>query len=485
MKNSLEKFEDFISTVALTIVGAIVLFSSIQRPIWFDEALTVLKYLSASYSKVYSEYFIPNNHIAYTWILKISNSTLSEIFPFELNALRLPSVFFALLGIIFLFAAMRLCFLKKTAVFSILLFIFSPAFVIYGTAIRGYMLSFFLCSSALFAYLKFYDARKKIFFPLFFLISLCGVASIPSNIISFLLIPLLPLKSDENNTSHDYSNYLKKHLPGIIAPALAFILFYLPIAHNLIHALQHNNGWISSSGAIVHFYSAFLISFFPLFMFTLIYACSPNRSLLSFKNLGTLMYILMFSVPLLFFLRHPVPFPRVFFQLWPIYLFILSSPLDHILHGFRSKQHNILFLLVLSIVIISSTCIQKTFIASFSNYLKPQNSQDDFFQPYFMNEKFKPEKIVEYAHSMNNASPVFISVFSDYPSLLFYSRLKHFPDSMWLFDSPVFKPNPKLKKIAVVVKNTEDLKLRLNQFNMNHFSLLIASPNQYLFLIEK
>jgi hypothetical protein len=484
MKNSYIKKNDLISITALSIFSVVMLFYYLSRPLWYDESLTLLKFVPLSYSRIYTDYSIPNNHIVYTWILKFFTKTLNNFFSQNEILLRVPSGIFIILSIILLFKLLRSRTSQTTAIFACCLFICSQPFIIYGSAIRGYSLSFLLVISGLYFCQKWLIDKKKLFSVLFFISVLIGVGAIPSNIIIFSIIPLIPTEQDKNATLALSTQYLKKRLSVLFLALLAFMIFYLPIIKKLYHALKNNNGWLNSPGAIIHLYSAFTISFLPLIILALFKNIFSAKKTNSHILISTYVYTLIFTLPVLFLLRHPVPFPRVFFQFWPIWIFIISLPADEFIQHhlqFSKKYASLIILLIIFIIGV----IEKSFASSFSAYLKPKTSQDDFFKPYYMRNSFHPEAVVEMLNTSNLQKPIFLSVFADYPSLYFYSKLKKYPDSMWLFDAPNFKTNTTLNQLTVVVKNYYDLKIRMNQFNMNSFSIISESPNQIVVLLKK
>jgi hypothetical protein len=191
----------------------------------------------------------------------------------------------------------------------------------------------------------------------------------------------------------------------------------------------------------------------------------------------------VFLLPLILCLRHPVPFPRVFLQFWPVWIYLTALYADRYLKLYRSSKRKIY--IIIGVLIILTALSEKLFLSTFSVYLKPASSQDDFFQPYYMTTAFQPEYIVDIIKEKNVPGPVFLSVYSDYPSIYYYSKIKHCPDSLWLFDSPSFRPDKKLKTVTVIVKNYLDMKIRMKQFNMNSYHRIAASPNQLLFVLRK
>lgn len=55
----------------------------LQRPFWFDEALTLMNFALLPLEKIYSNYAIPNNHIGFTMLLHIWYQIMPQSVPLD------------------------------------------------------------------------------------------------------------------------------------------------------------------------------------------------------------------------------------------------------------------------------------------------------------------------------------------------------------------------------------------------------------------
>ncbi len=141
-----------ISTTATFVVSALCLF----KPLWYDEALTVLEFLLLnSTTEIYHHYAIPNNHIFYSiilkyWLTMISNITsISLIVKMRILTLIFSSVVVSILAVL----SIRK-FEKFTAIAISATYLLSSPFTIYCCSIRGYMLSTVVAMTGLLAILN-------------------------------------------------------------------------------------------------------------------------------------------------------------------------------------------------------------------------------------------------------------------------------------------------------------------------------------------
>jgi hypothetical protein len=202
---------------------------------------------------------------------------------------------------------------------------------------------------------------------------------------------------------------------------------------------------------------------------------------LSIPNIFTTIFV--FTLPaLVIILRSPSPFPRVFFSFWPIWLYIAGSAARW--EESKSKKnignkptpsitnHVAKFAIIVTTVILWGI-FTALYAPGLSKMFTKKHSQDDFFTPYFMKKSFTPLHTVNYAIELtkNENTKVFLSQNCDFPSIIFYGKLKGVPDSFWLFDSPEKTAKPFSKEsgeIYLVVRNNADLSLISERFKLGN-----------------
>jgi hypothetical protein len=465
-------------------------------------------YTTLPYSKIYLSYNAPNNHILLNILLKFWINSTGGLFPlsemtFRLFALVSSSV---VISLMFWFWRRRLGVIAASL--TILSFAVSTPFLIYGSALRGYMLSLIFVICGMETAQKFIETGRKKFLLFYLLSALICIAVIPSNIFIFALIAILPLPK---------SFFLKQSLWDFIRnrwllallPLVSFTLFYGPIFNKLYPALKHNNGWLHPTNAVIHLYSAFIITLLPavILAFTggFIYTRArsntksdnkkrQNRAMSFIKNMNTISLIslcLIFTAPaLVISCRNPAPFPRIFFQVWPLWLFIIGSGIKHIVALIRYNTKKLyLISLALSVIAIGWGALIQSAAPELSELFTINFSQDDFFQPYYMKTDFTPMKTVENAVKLANHQNrrVFLSQYADFPSLIFYGKLQKIDDDFWITDYPGKKTLSQTKnkgKYYIIVKDKKDLSLIKKRFKLKILKQLNKNSFQKIYEVK-
>jgi hypothetical protein len=228
----------------------------------------------------------------------------------------------------------------------------------------------------------------------------------------------------------------------VAAPPLAFAVFYLPIAGQLRQVMGLPEGWPECAGAALHFYAAFGLMALPLLLGVVfgLPAWWPRRT--PWALLGG---IGVFLLPVAAMLaRNPVPFPRAFYPFWPVWLYLLAL-------GFqagqaalrqrwgRSRARGLAWACLL--LLAGWGWGMHAGAEWLSVRLTPAGVQDDYFNPYFMRDDFRPREAVEKALALSGYAPgtVFLDAGADSPPLLYYSRIRRggpVPGDHWLLDRP-------------------------------------------------
>jgi len=296
----------------------------LNRDLWFDEALTYLNFARmGSVAEIYHSYVIPNNQIFYS----IALHGWSMLLPGGID----PAVWFRLLSFLFAAAALLLLYRRfrvRMGGGAVLLPVLvalaaSVPFLIYGTAVRGYMLSALLVVLALDAALNF--AARPGWKPASFyaLWSLAAVGTIPSNLLALAGVVLyaLPLFGER---------FYRRRAFWIFAliPLAVFALFYLPIRKELLGCMALREGWSDGGRALLAVYAAFVYSFAMLLLPGLGALLAVFRK--KFRWIfGMRALIWLLPVPAALLL--PVaPFPRVFFPLFPLWALLLAGGIRHL-----------------------------------------------------------------------------------------------------------------------------------------------------------
>lgn len=225
--------------VPLTVLAVLLCFVQgyLFRDFWFDEALTVLNFaLSEPVSNIYFNYPIPNNHIVYTLLLRF----WIELQPASID----PVVWMRLLSVIFAGATLFLLYRLFRSQFGGVLMLpvltataASVPFLVYATAVRGYMLSALLVTIALRFALDYARSGSGKTLAGYAAACFLTTGAIPSNLAALggVVLYALPLCG---------SKFLHRRRFWILAltPAAMFLLFYLPLARQFFGVLRLGEG---------------------------------------------------------------------------------------------------------------------------------------------------------------------------------------------------------------------------------------------------
>jgi len=311
-------------------------------------------------------------------------------------------------------------------------FAFSLPFGIYSVAVRGYMLSFLLVVMAL----EF--ARGWISGPnwkngaAYFIVSLLAVGTIPSNIVALGAVVLcfaeFPLKNRK---------FIARFVFLAMIPLIALALFYLPITRGVAKVMALKEGWHNGIAAMTALYLSWAVSFLPviaavIFVVPLVLKRKSSRR----KALITVL-ILLLPAPF-FLIFSPAPFPRVFFSVWPVWMYLLCRGLGHLFALTRLNKHKpLLLMIVLAGAIFACGMAQQEIKEYLSAKYVGQQALDDFFCPYYMKNSFNPFDAVKSLQVQGATEhPIYVSFNADPYSIIFYGKMLGIPADVWLFDNP-------------------------------------------------
>lgn len=457
--------------VALAIGALISLQNAIFRPLWYDEALTVMEFLPLQdYWGIYTAYQIPNNQIVFTLVLRLWTDIWEKLLPIPDFSFRLPSL---ILSIICVTAAWRFWSRRMptaVVVSALVALICSPAFEIYGVAARGYMLSMTLGVFALEYALRLMEARNTLHFALFCILAFALVGVMPTNVLLLAAVSLTALPYALRRKSL----FLWMSLP--CASAICLLVFYTPIARKFIKALSLPEGWSSSGAAALHLYGA-LALLAPALLLMGLAGTVMRRHRIKTLCRGRLWWIVALLIPLApMLLRSPSPFPRVFFVFLMLLLFMLGASSWSLLAFSRLRLGNgwtkVFGALLIALSIGLGLCL-RAYSPNLSAMLTPQNTQDDFFHPYFVDNSFDPRNAAATCANLSSETPgaaFFLSSGADPVSLVFYGKLFGISDMDWLMDRPNRPPLDtlplKYKPVYIVVHRESDLEQIKNRFGI-------------------
>ncbi len=406
------------------------------RALWFDEALTVLQFaVLPSAGAVYHAYVIPNNQIIHTILVRFFLENVPDGVDLA-YWLRLLPVLAALGTVLTLFFRFRrTCGVwPLTAVLTA--WILSPAFVIFGTALRGYMLSCLWIALALGAALDFAENHGKREWGIWAVTCLLAVGTIPTNLagLAAVVLYVLPLWGQD---------FYRKKAFWLLAltPGLMLLLFYFPIASAFLKCCRLGEGWQNGLAAWQASALPLLVSFavllFPAVLGTWYMVRRPGfRWEYSARGM-------IWLLPLMACLILPVaPFPRTFFPVWPVFIVLLASAVRHFGAGWfgliRRRSAGAFFVLLIPGVVLW-WCM--TDFPGFRNAISSRcggADGDDYVAPYFMHPDFTPRRIADEVRRMDPdlQLKLYCSFRSDPWSMLFPMLTTGFPGKYCVFDGP-------------------------------------------------
>ena len=420
------------------VIGALFLYASayLNRDLWFDEALTFLNFAQMdSPLEIYRNYVIPNNQILYTVVLHYWSMLLPEGID--------PVVWFRLLSFLFGGATLLLLyrlFRVRMGGGAILLPVLvalavSVPFLIYATALRGYMLSALFVTLTLDAALNFAGRPGVKRGILYGVCSLAPVAVIPSNlaVLAGVVLYALPVFGCRFYARRAF------WLLALIPPA-AFLLFYLPILRQFLGCLRLGEGWNDGSRALLAVLAAFVYSFAMLLL-------PGTGSLLAFdrvryrwvRSVRALIWLLPVPMALLL----PVaPFPRVFFPFWPLWVLLLAAgvrDLTALNCRWRRRWNFGVWIGGLTAVVLGWSFIaqQPMFRLVFSRRFGGAGA-DDYFYGYYLRAEHTPRATAaELAERFGGRPLSFYASFQADPwPLLFYLNAAGVEFRDFRFDGP-------------------------------------------------
>ena len=460
--------DDIIFPVFSIIMVWAVLSIFLYRPLWFDEALTLTNFVHGkNLSQIYKNYIIPNNQIIYTMTLSLWTQ-FTDFFNINFDfGSRLLSAVFSCAALIALYFGFKRQFGGKWGIFFIFSgAVFSIPFAIYGTAVRGYQLSFLLLILLAWNIKNISGKATWKNFSAYTLLSLLLVGTLPTNLLGIgmavgIFMPELWGK-------------WKRIAALAVIPFAMFGLFYFPIWDKFLQVCNLGEGLTDRLSAIIVPYIAFLLNYSIIVIIAVwgwILSCKERK--IRYLNLFRLAAILLWILPCL--ILKVAPFHRVFYPFFAILLILTGFGIKHWIYLFylklsESKQHIAAF--IFGVLLIGNFLLLKSdFTAQkIQKFLNLNPMTDDFFQPYYFHEDFFPPAVINRINReyINNTNLVFLTFEADSRALYFYAAFGDSDNSKYLLDGPQFKVSHLPYRSLIVFPKNGNINKYVNRFNLHN-----------------
>ena len=461
------KAEKLVPTV---LVFLVLLTSELLRPLWFDEALTVLNFaLLESPEKIYHSYIIPNNQIIHTiflhWWIKLFSFDLLRIFP----------LLCSLTSVILLWQ-LRKKSGNAATFFAIAGFIASFPFAVYGSALRGYMLAAAAVSGGVWMVTRYFECGRKRFLAGWFIFSLLGVGTMPGTLAGLAGALLYALGFCRWDILKNRRFYL-----AALTPPAAFLLFYLPIWKNLLRCAALGEGWHNGSAMLLALAMGIVFAFLPILIPAAFGMIKKHRFTPGIFHL----LIWLLPVPAAYVFK-VAPFPRVFFPLFPIFTLLLARGIQSFLALMRRKRGRkyteaMLTFILLAIILWFDLSRFEPLRAKLSSLHPCPGGQDDFIDCHFVKKNFIPrETAAEFKKNFPELPSVYVSFASD-PWALMYAFMENGVNCRILFDGPAGK----VQGIPpVVIKHSAENPRALEERFHCRFQEVFSTPNHTVMVLS-
>jgi len=430
------------SGVVLAILAVLFLSPQLGRPLWFDEALTILNFVMTPHlADVYWNYAIPNNHILFSLLLRLEAEGLWAMgLGVPELAWRAVSLLSAAIALTVMYRVWTRRCGRLSTLFVLIGFIGAPAFAIYATAVRGYMLGFLTVLLAFEAGRRFMTGRR-IYLFWYALAALAAVGTIPSDLLALGAAALLVVPRQWRDRNW------RRWALLVAVPPLMFLVFYGPLWPQLLHHIALKEGWPNGGRAMLLVYVGFVLPMLPLLWLAAGGGRLAWRRGAPPRTVGAILVMLgpLLAVPLL----HPYPFPRTFFVWWPLWLYLTAAGLHRLglwmswsKWDFRAEERGRkASFVIIGLILLSFAAVL---------YLPTRNcgaiisggELDDYFRPYYIvtdrdrDREYHPDQTVRLAREQAADGWIYASFAADPYPLLYYGLLQNMPADQWRFDGP-------------------------------------------------
>ncbi len=405
-KKPIGNFSGRLFCLLMVLVPVLFLPGYLKRELWFDEALTLQFALLPTAKDIYFSYTIPNNQIVHSVILHyLFNWGIAP------ETARLFPLICALLMIFLLWKNFHREVGKAPLLLSLAALIISPVFLLYATALRGYMLAALLVVSALICGKKFALGGRWIMLCGWGVFSLLACGVMPSALAGIAAAGLYIVPY----CGKKFWKSRKLWLLGAM-PFAGFLLFYLPVWDKLLKAFELKEGWNNG------FYAALAVALALVTTFTVPLICAAVFHRRRWRDLPRTMIWLL---PLGGMILPVAPYPRVWFVIFPVTALLCA--------GFLRRMPEKAVKIAGVAVLLWGALTLPEFSRALLSPAVTLAGQDDFFAPRFARELFTPHAAVRFAKSHlehRGMVPVFVSFEAD-PFAVIYAaggKLHIIPD---------------------------------------------------------
>lgn len=470
----------------LIILGAYMWFvrGFLFRPLWFDEALTVLNFaLAPNPADIYLNYSIPNNQICYTFLLRL----WIEFQPAFLDTtvwLRLLSVLLGAGTLSALYLLFRTRFGNGRILLPVLVALgISVPFLIYATALRGYMLSALLVTLTLHFALRFARCREGKSWLCYAAGSLLTVGTIPSNLVMLAGVVLYALPLFQADFYRKRSFWLM-----VFTPPAMLLFFYLPVMRQFIGVVNLGEGWNSGGKVLLAVLAAFSYSFAMLLI-------PATGSLLAFDRRrynwlwSARAAIWLLPIPMALLLK-VAPFPRVFFPFWPLWALLLAGGLRDLsalnCRWRRRWQPAVWIAALTAAVLLWGWLAQWPELRLAFSRRNGGNGSDDYFFGYYLRNEHTPDKTVAELKKRypDGTPPIYLSFSADPWAVMFYGNLNGLTDpANYRFDGPRGVVGS-IPRGSLAILRDDESALALGQRFHVRLKELFRTPNHGVYRVE-
>ncbi|MDR0932123.1 MAG: hypothetical protein LBM70_03780 [Victivallales bacterium] len=456
----------------------------LNRDLWFDEALTLLNFAQLdSPWEIYRSYVIPNNQILYTIILHYATFLL----PSDID----PVLFFRLISfacggatLLLLYRLFRVRVGGGMILLTVLTALaISVPFLIYATALRGYIFSSLFVTLSLHTALNFAgkpNGKNALYFALS---SLGAIATISSNlaVLAGVVLYALPLFG---------VNFYKRKQFWILSaiPLAMFALFYLPIYSSFLGCLRLGEGWSDKQQALSATYAGFIYSFAMLLLPGAGVLLVQNRVHFKWLKMARLA-IWLIPLPMILLLK-VAPFPRVFFPFWPLWVLLLAAGIRDLTAlncRYRHRWNSNVWFGALLIAVLGWGFVaqQPKLRLGFSDKFGGAGA-DDYFMGYYMRTGHSPSLTAgEIAKRYSNKPlTVYTSFLADPWALWFYLNGSGVNLSRFEFDGPRGLVPALARGELVILRLDESGKDIESRFHCR-LKLLFSNANHGVYFVER
>ncbi len=324
------------------------------RPLEYDEAYTYVEFARHSFSYIISEYYVVNNHIFHTLLVKMATTFLGE----QPWVIRLPVFLAGLLTIFFAYILAKKFFGFRSALLTSILISFTPILLDKSASARGYMIITGLFVSCLLLALYLNQHKNLFGWSILSLLIAFGVFTNPVMLYPFcILYSWLFLQGQFQLISPEYLNSKQwlLYLAGSSGLAgLLSVVFYSQIFKNYGFLTVFSTNQVVESIPLSRFIRdlpTFFrdiriewktgLSFFMIYLFGI----GLLFSFIFYKKYATKKKISIISTTILVWIvlvmvQRPTVIPRIWLWLIPIVLFGAASGLVGFIDFITRRQKN-------------------------------------------------------------------------------------------------------------------------------------------------